>query len=134
MNAKKKMGLCEKIDNLCKVRKNLEKKLKILAQGRPIIEFDYTTPQQWREMVARGEIKLQKKESEEKEKEGEGQEGDKGEQSSPAPGSPSRLNFCDPFDSDLSETGLSALGGPGPQRDGIEPPEESEQKEEADGN
>lgn len=58
MNAKKRMGVCEKIDNLYKVRMNLEKKLKILSEGRPIIEFDYTTPQQWRDMIAKGEIKL----------------------------------------------------------------------------
>jgi len=46
--AKKKMSIGEKIDNLIKVKKNLEKKLKILAEGRCIVEFDYVTPSQWR--------------------------------------------------------------------------------------
>jgi len=44
IKAKKKMSIAEKIDNLHKVRKNLEKKLRILAEGRNIIEFDYITP------------------------------------------------------------------------------------------
>lgn len=43
------MSIGEKIDNLTKVKKNLEKKLKIIADGRQIIEFDYVTPKQWRE-------------------------------------------------------------------------------------
>ena len=42
------MSVGEKIDNLIKVKKNLEKKLRILAEGRCIVEFDYVTPSQWR--------------------------------------------------------------------------------------
>lgn len=34
IKAKKKMSIGEKIDNLTKVKKNLEKKLKIIADGR----------------------------------------------------------------------------------------------------
>ena len=46
------MSIAEKIDNLAKVKRNLEKKLRIIADGRQIIEFDYVTPKQWREMRA----------------------------------------------------------------------------------
>lgn len=48
IDSRRKIQTIDKIEHLYKIKKNLEKKLKILRAGKEIKEFEYTTYPEWK--------------------------------------------------------------------------------------